>query len=167
MSQLKMIHELLCEEYAVSRHIWWVDEESGKLVNDVTYCLGLIRKAAACIRRGEEDCWCELAAYAIERSMSYVLMHAIGEYLMDCGELDPLPLIDLAPEKHCNWQGGEVPMLDETERLYIYAMSVKPDPDRQMAFKHDHRWSRYRLRMRDEHPAPETQTVSKSIHWLF
>ena len=37
MSQLKIIHELLCEEYTVSRHIWWRDEESGKLVNDVTF----------------------------------------------------------------------------------------------------------------------------------
>ena len=42
MNQLKIIHELLREEYAVSRHVWWVDEESGKLVNDVTYCLGLV-----------------------------------------------------------------------------------------------------------------------------
>jgi hypothetical protein len=168
MSQLKMIHELLREEYAVSRHVRWFDEQSGKLVNDVTFTLSLIQKAAACIRRGEDDCWRELAAYAIERSMSHLLMHAIGEYLMDCGELDPLPLIDLAPEKYRNWQGGEVPMLDETERMYIHAMSVKPDPDRQMAFKSDHHWSRYKPRMRDEHPAPEAiQTTSKSIHWLF
>jgi hypothetical protein len=167
MSQLKIIHELLCEEYVVSRHIWWHDEESGKLVNDVTYCLGLVRKAAECVRRGEEDCWRELAAYAIERSMSYVLMHAIGEYLMDYGELDPLPLIDLAPEKYRNWQGGEVPMLDATERMYVHAMSVKPDSDRSIAYKSDHHWTRYKPRMRDEHPAPQTQTTSKSIHWLF
>jgi hypothetical protein len=99
--------------------------------------------------------------------MSYVLMHAIGEYLKDCGDLDPLPLIDLAPEKYRNWQGGEVPMLDETERLYIHAMSVKPDSEREMAFKHDHHWTRYKPRMRDEHPTPQTQTTSKSVHWLF
>ena len=167
MNQLRIIHELLCEEYAVSRHVWWVDEESGKLVNDIIFTLSLIQKAAACIRRGEDDCWRELAAYAIERSMSYLLMHAIGEYLKDCGELDPLPLIDLAPETYRNWQGGELPILDETERLYIHAMSVKPDPERQMAFKSDHHWSRYKPRMRAEHPAPQTQTTSKSIHWLF
>ena len=136
MSQLRIIHELLREEYAVSRHVWWLDEESAKLVNDVTYALLLIRKAADCIRKGEDDCWRELAAYAIERSMSYLLMHAIGEYLLGCDELEPMPLIDLAPEKYRNWQGGELSMLDETERLYIHAMSVKPDPNRQMAFKH-------------------------------
>ena len=168
MSQLRIIHELLREEYAVSRHVWWRDEESGKLVNDVTYCLGLVRKAAECIRRGEEDRWRELAAYAIQRAMSCPLMHAIGQYLMDCGDLDPLPLIDLAPEKYRNWQGGEVPMLDATERMYIHAMSVKPDVERQMAFKSDHHWSRPKPRMRDEHPSPEAiRTTSKSIHWLF
>ena len=45
MSQLKIIHKLLREEYALSRHVWWHDEESGKLVNDVTYCL--VRRMAA------------------------------------------------------------------------------------------------------------------------
>jgi hypothetical protein len=167
MSQLKIIHKLLREEYALSRHVWWHDEESGKPVNDVTFTLSLIQKAAACIRRGEDDCWRELAAYAIERSMSYLLMHAIGEDLMGCGDLDPLPLIDLAPEKYRNWQGGEVPMLDATERMYIHAMSVKPDAEREMAFKSDHHWTRYKPRLRDEHPTPQTQTTSKSIHWLF
>lgn len=168
MSSLKIIHQLLREEYAISRHIWWLDAESGKLVNDVTYCLLLIRKAAECIRRGEEDCWRELVAYALERSMSYLLMHAIGEYLLDCGELDPLPLIDLTPEKYRNWQGGEMPILDETERLYIHAMTEKLEPDRLMAFKSDHHWSPCKPRMRDDHPAPEAiGTTSKSIHWLF
>ncbi|MBZ0315937.1 MAG: hypothetical protein K8L91_05930 [Anaerolineae bacterium] len=167
MSNLKIIHELLREEYAVSRHIWWLDAESGKLVNDVTYCLLLIRKAAECIRRDEEDCWRELAAYAVGRSMSYLLMHAIGEFLLNCGELTPLPLIDLAVEKYRNWQGGESPLLDETERLYIHALTEKPEPDRKMAFKHDHHWSRYKPRMRDTHPAPEVQMTSKSVHWLF
>jgi hypothetical protein len=168
MSNLKIIHELLREEYAVSRHIWWLDAESGKLVNDVTYCLLLIRKAAECIRRGEEDCWRELAAYALERSMSYLLMHAIGEYLLDCGELPPLPVIDLTPEKYRNWQGSEMPILDETERLYIHAMTEQLEPDRLMAFKSDHHWSRYKPRMNDDHPAPEAiGTTSKSIHWLF
>ena len=168
MSSLKIIPKILREEYAVSRHIWWLEEESGKLVNDVTYCLLLIRKAAECIRRGEEDCWRELAAYAIERSMSYLLMHAIGEFLLNCGELPPLPLIDLTAEKYRNWQGGESPLLDETERFYIHAMTEKPEPDREMAFKHDHHWSQYRLQMRDEHPAPEAMgTTSKSVHWLF
>ncbi|MBI5930404.1 MAG: hypothetical protein HY862_13925 [Chloroflexi bacterium] len=167
MSSLKIIYKLLREEYAVSRQIWWLDAESGKLVNDVTYCLLLIWKAAECIRRGEEDCWRELAAYALERSMSYLLMHAIGEYLLDCGELDPLPLIDLTPEKYLNWQDGESPLLDETEHLYIHAPTEKPEPDRDMAFKSDHRWSQRKWRTRDEHPLPHTQTVNKSQHWLF
>ncbi|MCL4880533.1 MAG: hypothetical protein KJ064_28065 [Anaerolineae bacterium] len=39
MSKLRVIYQLLREEYAISRHLWWVDAESGKLVNDVTYCL--------------------------------------------------------------------------------------------------------------------------------
>lgn len=167
MSNLKIIYKLLREEYAVSRHIWWLDTESGKLLNDVTYCLLLIRKAAECIRRGEEECWRELAAYALERSMSYLLKYAIGEYLLDCGELDPLPLIDLSPEKYRNWQGGESHLLDETERLYIHAFTEKPEPDREMAFKHDHHWSHYNPRLRDEHPAPEVQATCKSVHWLF
>ena len=114
MSKLQVIYQLLREEYAVSRHIWWTDDSTGKLVNDVTNTLWLIRKAAECVRRGEEDCWRELVEYAIKRSMSYLLIHAIGEYLMDCGELEPLPLIDLTPEKYRNWRGGEMPIQDET-----------------------------------------------------
>jgi hypothetical protein len=167
MSSLKIIHELLREEYAISRHIWWLDTESGKLVNDVTYCLLLIRRATVCIRRGEEDCWRELVAYALDRSMSYLLMQAIGEYLLDCGELPPLPLIDLTPEKYRNWQGGEFPLLDEADLMLIHAPTEQPEPDRLLAFKSEHHWSRYKPRMRDEHPAPQTQTVSKSVHWLF
>ena len=168
MSKLRPIYQLLREEYAVSRHIFWLDEASGKMVNDVTYCLYLVRKAAECVRRGDDDCWCELAAYAVERSMSYVLVHAIGDYLLECGELDPLPLIDLTPEKYRNWRGGEVPLLDESDPVFIKAPTEKPEPDREMAFKYDHRWSRYKSRMRDEHPAPEAiQTTSKSVHWLF
>jgi hypothetical protein len=100
--------------------------------------------------------------------MSYVLVHAIGDYLLDCGELAPLPLIDLTPEKYRNWRGGEVPLLDESDPVFIKAPTEKPESDRAMAFKHDHRWSRYKLRMRDEHPAPDAiQTTSKSVHWLF
>lgn len=167
MSSLKIIHQLLREEYAISRHIWWLDTESGKLVNDVTYCLLLIRKAAECIRRSEEECWRELAAYAIERSMSYLLMQAIGEYLLDCGELPPLPTIDLSPEKYRNWRGGEVPLLDESDPLFLNVPTEKPEPDRDMAFKSDHRWSQRKWRTRDEHPLPQVQTVNKSQHWLF
>ncbi|MCL4880532.1 MAG: hypothetical protein KJ064_28060 [Anaerolineae bacterium] len=100
--------------------------------------------------------------------MSYLPMYAIGEYLLNCGDLEPLPLIDLTPEKYRNWRGGEVPLLDESDTVFIKAPTEKPEPDRVMAFKHDHRWSQYKLRMHDEHPAPEViRTTSKSIHWLF
>jgi hypothetical protein len=78
--------------------------------------------------------------------MSYILMFAIGQYLSDCAELNPLPVIDLTPEKSRNWQGGEVPLLDESDPVFIKASTEKPEPDREMAFKHDHRWSRYKLR---------------------
>ncbi len=105
MSQLRLIYHLLREEYAVSRHIWWLDETSGQWVNDVTHTLYLIRQAAECIRQGKTDCWQTLAAYAIERSMSALLMYAIGEYLLGCGQLDPLPAIDLSLEKYRNWRG--------------------------------------------------------------
>jgi hypothetical protein len=167
MSSLQTIYELLREEYATSKHIFWLDEASGKIVNDVSFTLHLIVRTAQCLRRGDANCWKELVAYCIERSMSYILMFAIGQYLSDCAELDPLPVIDLSPDKSSNWRGGEVPLFDESDPVFIKSPTERPEPDREMAFKHDHRWSRYKLRMRDEHPAPGTQTVSKSIHWLF
>ena len=167
MSDLHTIHQLLREEYAASKHIFWLDEASGKVVNDVSQTLNLIVKTAQCLRRGDEDCWLEFVVYCIERSMSYILMFAIGEYLSDRADLEPLPLIDLSPDKSPNWRGGEVPLLDEGDPVFIKSPTERPEPDREMAFKHDHRWSRYKLRMRDEHPAPDTQAVSKSIHWLF
>ena len=167
MNQLDIIYELLCEEYAVSRHIFWFDEETGRFVNDVSYTLILIEKAAECLRDGKEDCWRELAAYAVERSMSYLLIHAIGEYLMDIAELEPLPLVDLSVPKYRNWRGGMVPLLDETDHAEMHAPSVKPEPDREIHFRNEHRWSIVEPRYRDEHPSPETQPVSKSQHWIF
>jgi hypothetical protein len=167
MSQLHMIHQLLREEYTASKHIFWRDEKSGKVVNDVSHTLNLIVETAQCLRHGEEACWKELVAYCIERSMSYILMFAIGEYLSECAKLEPLPLIDLSLEPYHNWRGGVAPLFDETDLVAMNAPTTKPEADRKMAFKHDHHWSDYRWRTRDEHPAPETQTVSKSIHWLF
>lgn len=167
MNQTDIIYELLCEEYAVSRHIFWFDEETGRFVNDVSYTASLIEKTAECLRDGRDDCWRELAAYAIERSMSYLLMHAIGEYLMDIAELEPLPVIDLSEPKYRNWRGGTWPLFDETERAQIRICTEKPEPDRDIAFKREHRWSITEPRYRDEHPAPETETVAKGQHWLF
>jgi hypothetical protein len=168
MSDLHTIHQLLREEYAASKHIFWLDEASGKVVNDVSYTLGLIGKTAQCLRRGNEVCWKQLVAYCIERSMSYILMFAIGEYLSDCAKLEPLPLIDLSYEPVRNWRGGLLPLFDETDRVASKGVTAKPEPDREMAFKHEHRWSQYQLRMKDDHPAPERMgTTSKSIHWLF
>src|SRR5687768_14987125 len=95
MSQLRLIYQLLREEYAQSRHIFWLDEESGKFVNDIMYTMHLIVKTARCLRCGNQDCWKELVAYCIERAMSAALMQAIGAYLSDCGQLHPLPAIDL------------------------------------------------------------------------
>jgi hypothetical protein len=42
MSQLQVIHQLLREEYAVSKHIFWLDEASDKVVNDISHTLNLI-----------------------------------------------------------------------------------------------------------------------------
>lgn len=167
MSDLHTIHKLLREEYAASKHIFWLDDASGKVVNDVSYTLDLIVETAQCLRRGDEDCWKALVAYCIERSMSYILMFAIGEYLSDCAKLEPLPLIDLSPEKYRNWRGGLMPLFDETDVAASKGATAKPEPDRDIAFKREHRWSDYQWRTRDEHPTPETQTVSKSVHWLF
>jgi hypothetical protein len=167
MSDLHTIHQLLREEYATSRHIFWLDEASGKVVNDVVYTLLLIHKTAECLRRGEEDCWKALVAYCFEGSMSYIVMFAIGEYLSDCAELEPLPLIDLSYEPHRNWRGGLLPLFDETDLVASKGATARPEPDRDMAFKREHRWSHYESRTRDDHPAPETQTVSKAVHWLF
>jgi hypothetical protein len=72
MSDLHTIHQLLREEYAASKHIFWLDEKSGKVVNDVSHTLNLIVETAKCLRRGDEDCWKQLVAYCIERSMSYM-----------------------------------------------------------------------------------------------
>jgi hypothetical protein len=100
--------------------------------------------------------------------MSYILMFAIGEYLSDCAKLEPLPLIDLSPEKYRNWRGGLMPLFDETDLVASKGATAKPEPDRDIAFKREHRWSQYQLRMKDDHPAPEAiGTTSKSIHWLF
>ena len=141
MNELRMIHQLLREEYAASKHIFWLDESSGKYVNDVLYSLNLVVRAAQCLRRGDEDCWQELVAYCIERSMSYIVIFAIGEYLSEWVELDPLPLIDLSPEKYGNWRGGILPLFDETDRVAHKSPTEKPEPDREMTFKGEHRWS--------------------------
>jgi hypothetical protein len=166
---LKMIHELLREEYAVSRHVWWTDDESGDLVNDVTHTLRLIHKTAECLRRGDEDCWRELVVYCIERSMSYIVMFAIGEYLADCGELEPLPLIDLTPDNSRKSLECEVTLTEDVTRIFqLHAKTAKPEADRDIAFKGEHRWARYKPRLKDDHPVPEkVNTTSKSIHWLF
>jgi hypothetical protein len=167
MSRLHPIYQLLREEYALSRHIWWLDEDSGKLVNDVTYCLLLIRRAAECIRRGEEDCWRELVTYALERSMSYLLMYTIGEYLAEWADLPPLPTVDLTEKSYRNWRGTEVPLLDETDHAPLHGCLGKPETDRVLNLKGQHQWSIQPMRLHDEHPLPMTQTVSKSQHWLF
>ena len=86
---------------------------------------------------------------------------------MDIAELEPLPLIDLSKSKYRNWRGGTWPLFDETERAQIKVYTEKPEPDRGIAFKREHRWSITEPRMRDEHPAPEMQLVSKSQHWIF
>lgn len=168
MNELRMIHQLLREEYAASKHIFWLDEKTGKYGNDVSYTLNLIVETAQCLRRGDEGCWGKLVAYCIERSMSYIVMFAIGEYLSDCAELEPLPLIDLSPEPYRNWRGGLLPLFDETDRIASKASNIKPEPDRDIAFKCEHHWSQYQPRMKDDHPASEAMnTTSKSIHWLF
>lgn len=169
MSPLRLIYELLREEYAISRHIWWCDFDSGKLVNDVLYTLLLIRKTAEYLRRGDEDCWRELVAYCLERSMSYVVMFAIGEYIAEQVDLEPLPLIDLTPNKSRKSIECEVTLTEDVTRIFgLHAKTAKPEPDRDMAFKGDHHWTRYKSRLKDEHPTPEkVDTTHKSIHWLF
>ncbi|MBZ0310133.1 MAG: hypothetical protein K8I82_28995, partial [Anaerolineae bacterium] len=117
MSQLNEIYQLLREEYAISRHIFWLDEVSGKFVNDITQTLHLIVNTARCLRDGDENCWRELVAHCIERSMSAALMQVIGAYLRDCAELTPLPAIDLVEPNYRNGRGSKVPLLDETDYL--------------------------------------------------
>lgn len=167
MSQLHEIYQLLREEYSISRHIFWLDESSGRFVNDITQTLHLIVNTARCLREGDENYWHELVVHCIERSMSAVLMQAIGVYLNDCAVLRPLPMIDLAEPKYRNWRGVEGPLVDETDYLLRHSPMGKPEPDRKLHFKGEHRWSQYRPRVRDEHPIPHAQTISKSQHWLF
>lgn len=168
MSDLSIIHELLIEEYAVSRHIWWHDANSGKLVNDVVYYLLLIQRTAECLQSGDEDCWRELVTYCLERSMSYLLIAAIGKYLSEHSKLNPLPMIDLSLPPVRNVQDNLLPLFDETERVIYDGGVEQPEPDRRMAFRHDHQWSSYVWRTKDDHPTPEVMgTTSKSIHWLF
>ncbi|MBZ0305721.1 MAG: hypothetical protein K8I82_06605 [Anaerolineae bacterium] len=167
MSQLKLIYQLLREEYSVSRHIFWLDEASGRFVNDITQTLYLIVNTAHCLREGDENCWRELVAHCIERSMSAVLMQAIGAYLQNCTELEPLPTINLTELKYRNRRSNNVPLLDETDHLLNHSPTVKPEPDRKLHLKGEHQWSQYPIRLKDEHPIPQTQTVNKSQHWLF
>jgi|GEM_PF-6614663 len=168
MSKLGALHQLLKEEYAASQHIWWKDEVSKKLVNDVSYTLGLIVKTARCLRRGEDHCWAELVAYCLSRSMSCRVMVAIGEYLAGCGALAPLPLIDLSEQPYRNWRGRTVALFDETANPMMNSRTERPEGDREMAFKREHNWSDYEWRMEDRHPKPkEKRTTNKSIHWLF
>jgi hypothetical protein len=117
----------------------------------------------------DEDCWREMVTYCIERSMSYIVMFAIGEYLADCAELEPLPLIDLTPDNSRKTIEGEVTLTEDVTRIFqLHAKTAKPEPDRELAFKGEHRWARYKPRLKDDHPAPEAvDTTSKSIHWLF
>ncbi|MBZ0310055.1 MAG: hypothetical protein K8I82_28600 [Anaerolineae bacterium] len=167
MSQLKLIYPLLREEYAVSRHIFWLDEESGKLVNDIMYTMHLLVKTARCLRRGDQDCWKELVAYCIERAMSAALMQAIGAYLSNCGQLEALPAIDLTEPKHRNWRGTTVPLLDETDRLACIAPTEKPEPDRPLVLKSACQWSQQDLRLRDTNPHHARKNQTKATHWLL
>ena len=167
MSQIDLIRELLREEYVISRHIFWRDEESGEYVNDVSYTTRLIQKTAECPREGQHDCWRDLAAYAIERSMSYPLMFAIGEYIQECADLKPLPLIDMSKGCYRNWRGGVRLLCDESDHAQVHAPTIKPEPEREIHFKRDHQWTLRQPRFRDSHPEPETETVGKSQHWLF
>lgn len=168
MNELRMIHKLLREEYAASKHIFWLDEKTGKHVNDVSHTLNLIVETAQCLRRGDDGCWKTLVAYCIERSMSYILMFAIGEYLSECTELEPMPVIDLSHQPTRNWRGGLLPLFDETDRVASKGVTIEPEPDRDIAFKHEHRWSQHQPRMKDDHPSPEAMgTTNKSVHWLF
>lgn len=55
--------KLLCAEYAHSRYIHWLEDD--QLVNDVTYALRLLVKAARDLRRQDETTWYILIAYAL------------------------------------------------------------------------------------------------------
>lgn len=169
MTTLSDIHELLIEEYAASRHIWWQDEMFDKWVNDVVYALLLMQQTAECLQRGDENCWQVLVTYCLERAMSYRLIVAMGEYLSNCITLTPLPLIDLNSDTSAHVRASEFPLSGEVERIFhIHSSTAKPEPDRLIAFKHEQSWSRYSPRLRDEHPVPlAVGATHKSVHWLF
>lgn len=168
MTNLRTLHRLLRQEYAASRHIWWFDDRTGQCVNDVTHTLRLIHRTADAIRRGDlSPAWYDLAAYALDRAMSPHLMQAIGSYLSARGWMPPIPLIDLtADEPPAIGEISLLPLEEETDR-FLSAPVERPEPDRDIALRRDHGWTRPRPRLRDTHPAPQTQTVSKSVHWFF
>lgn len=167
MSQLRLLHQLLRSEYAASQHICWIDDASGKIVNDVTWTLHLIVAAAQGLQRGDETGWRTLVMYCVERAMSPHLIQAIGAYLEPYGQLPPLSLIDLSETPYRNWRGTAVPLLDETDHTDLHAAAYRPEPDRVLHLKDPQAWSLYPPRLHDEHPCPQTQTVHKSQHWLF
>lgn len=167
MSHLKLIHQLLREEYACSRHIFWLDEKSGKWVNDISFTLDLIVRTARCLRAGNQAYWQELVTYCIERSMSALLMQAVSTYLQEYAKLEPLPTITLFELESRNWRGGIIPLIDVVDHLHLNGQTEKPEADRPLALKGEHQWSQYPMRLHAEHPQASTQTVNKSQHWLF
>lgn len=168
MSHLRRIFQHLQDDYAVSRHTWWLDESSGRIVNDVTYTLRFVHQTAEGLRRGDEACWRELVVYCIDRSMSYHVMVAIGDYLGAVTALEPLPVIDLSPQPARNGRGDVLPLFDETDRVASQGRVVNPEPDRPITFKHEHQWSPYPPRLKDTHPTPDAMgTTHQSVHWLF
>lgn len=166
MSNLRRIHDLLREEYPVSRYRFWLNEESQVVVSDVTFALRLIVQATQRLRHGEQVAWERLLRYCLDRAMSPVLLQAIDAYLRPCGDFPPLPLIDLTQPKPRNWRGTSVPLLDETDRLSLTAPTEKPEPERALPLKGSHQWSHALVCLKDTPPQPASNPV-RSHHWLY
>lgn len=164
---LRMLRHLLQQEYRLSRHLFWQDENTGRIVNDVTECLKLIVIAAKELRQGEQAAWERLIRYCLDRSMSACLLVAIDHYIRPCGEFPPVPLIQLEDEQpYRNWRGGIVSLLDETDHAHWTAQVGRPEADRHLILKGEHQWSLQQPRLRAENPHHTKKNQTKATHWL-
>jgi len=168
MSAARKLYDLVQKEYAVSKHIFWLDEATGDLVNDVSYTLRLIIAAARGMRVGDEEGWVRLVRYAVDRAMSGELKEAIGKYLGLFDRLPGLPLVIITQEGA--WYDllklkiVTVQLFEDTvfPRM-TQAHTFKPEQDRIVALKHEHEWTNQEWRLSDK---PPDLAPSVRHHWF-
>jgi hypothetical protein len=120
------------------------------------------------LRVQDQTAWRQLVTYALGRAMRPPLLLAMDEYLRDCGSFPPLPLFQFEDDHpDCNWRGGTVPLLDESDHLKLAAALLAPEPDRLLSIKAETQWSHPEPRLRDLNPYSTHKNQTRATHWLL